>query len=155
MYKLVSALSKGANAFPNPTLESTLRKLSIVISLNKYKMEMNIMANNFITIESVVGSVKNKVKQNLKFKTSSFVWRIKFTAPLNPATVNNRNLYVTSLAQTPLKANIRYDSVENCIEIEPLAPYVKNESYLLHVTTNVKSKQGQSLPNEITIQFKV
>jgi hypothetical protein len=113
------------------------------------------MAHNFITIESIVGSVKNKVKQNLKYKTGNFVWRIKFTAPLNPATVNNRNLYVTSLAQTPLKANIRYDSVENCIEIEPLAPYEKNESYLLHVTTNVKSKQGQSLPNEITIQFKV
>jgi hypothetical protein len=110
---------------------------------------------NFITIESVVGSVKNKVKQNLKFKTGNFVWKIKFTAPLNPATVNNRNLYVTSVNQIPLKTNIRYDTIDNCIEIEPLAPYEKNESYLLHVTTNVKSKQGQSLPNEITIQFKV
>lgn len=110
---------------------------------------------NFITIESVIGSVKNKVKQNLKYKTGNFVWRIKFTAPLNPATVNNRNLYVTSVSQIPLKTNIRYDTVDNCIEIEPLAPYEKNESYLLHVTTNVKSKKGQSLPNEITIQFKV
>lgn len=110
---------------------------------------------NFITIESVVGGAKNKVKQNLKFKTGNFVWRIKFTAPLNPATVNNRNLYVTSLNQVPLNTNIRYDTVDNCIEIEPLSPYEKNESYLLHVTTNVKSKHGQSLPNEITIQFKV
>ncbi len=110
---------------------------------------------NFITIESIVGSGKNKVKQNLKFKTGSFVWRIKFTAPLNPATVNNRNLYVTSLNQVPLKTNIRYDSVDNCIEIEPLAPYEKNESYLLHVTTEVKSKLGQKLANEITIRFKV
>ncbi len=110
---------------------------------------------NFIIIESISGSGKSKVKQNLKFKTGSFVWRIKFTAPLNPATVNNRNLYVTSVNQIPLKTNIRYDTVDNCIEIEPLAPYAKNESYLLHVTTNVKSKQGQSLPNDITIQFKV
>lgn len=111
--------------------------------------------SNFITIESVVGSVKNRVKQNLKYKTGSFVWRIKFTAPLNPATVNNRNLYVTSLNQVPLQTNIRYNTIDNCIEIEPLAPYEKNESYLLHVTTNVKSKLGQKLPNEITIQFKV
>jgi hypothetical protein len=118
-------------------------------------MEMNIMASNFIVIESVVGSLKNRVKQNLKFKTGSFVWKIKFTAPLNPSTVNNRNLYVTSLSQTPLQTKIRYDSVDNCIEIEPMAPYTKNESYLLHVTTNVKSKHGQKLPNEITIQFKV
>lgn len=113
------------------------------------------MAPNYITIESVIGSVNNRVKQDLKFKTGSFVWKIKFTAPLNPSTVNNQNLYVTSLNQAPLKTNIRYDSVNNCIEIEPLAPYEKNESYLLHVTTKVKSKQGQSLPNNITIQFKV
>ncbi len=113
------------------------------------------MASNFITIESVSGNAKNLVKQDLKFKTGSFVWRIKFTAPLNPSTINNRNLYVTSLNQIPLPTNIRYDTIENCIEIEPLAPYTKNESYLLHVTANVKSKRGQSLKNEITIQFKV
>lgn len=113
------------------------------------------MAPNYITIESVTGSGKNRVKQDLKFKTGNFVWRIKFSAPLNPSTVNNQNLYVTSLNQTPLQTNIRYDSVENYIEIEPLAPYTKNESYLLHVTTNVKSHKGKALSNEITIQFKV
>jgi hypothetical protein len=113
------------------------------------------MANNFITIESVTGGVKNRVKQNLKFKTGNFVWRIKFTAPLNPATVNNKNLYVTSMSQAPLQTNIRYDSVNNFIEIEPLEPYSKNESYLLHVSTNVMSKKGQKLSSEITIQFKL
>jgi hypothetical protein len=118
-------------------------------------MEMIILASKYITIESVTGGVRDRVKQNLKFKTGKFVWRIKFTAPLNPSTVNNRNLYVTSLNQVPLLTNIRYDSVNNYIEIEPLEPYEKNESYLLHVTTNVKSKRGQKLPNEITIQFRV
>lgn len=110
---------------------------------------------NYITIESVMGSKETKVKQALKFRTGNFVWKIKFTAPLNPSTVNNRNLYVTSRNNTPLPTNIRYDSIGNYIEIEPLAPYARNESYLLHVTTNVKSKKGQTLPNEITIQFKV
>ena len=114
-----------------------------------------VIMSNFIKIESVKGSNQEKVNQSLKFKTGSFVCRIKFTAPLNPATVNNRNLYVTSLSQVPLQTNIRYDTVDNCIEIEPLSPYEKNESYLLHITTNVKSKLGQSLSDEITIQFKV
>ncbi len=113
------------------------------------------MASNFITIENITGAGNNRVKQNLKFKTGNFVWRIKFTAPLNPSTINNKNLYVTSIRQTPLKTNIRYDSVNNYIEIEPLEPYAKNESYLLHVTSNVMSKKGQKLPSEITIQFKV
>lgn len=113
------------------------------------------MGTNYITIESVVGDVQNRVKQNLKFRTGSFVWRIKFTAPLNPATINNKNLFVTSMDGSPLKTNIRYDSAERFIEIEPLAPYNKNESYLLHITTNVKSQKGQKLPKEITIQFKL
>lgn len=113
------------------------------------------MASNYITIESVSGEDKNRVKQSLKFKTGKFVWRIKFSAPLKPSTVNNRNLYVTSLNQTPLRTNIRYDTINNCIEIEPLESYSKDESYLLHISSNVKSKQGQKLPNDITIQFKV
>ncbi len=113
------------------------------------------MASKYITIENVSGATQGRVKQSLKFKTGSFVWRIKFTAPLNPSTVNNKNLYVTSMNQIPLKTNIRYDSVNNYIEIEPLEPYTKNESYLLHVTDQVMSKKGQKLPTEITIQFKV
>lgn len=109
----------------------------------------------YIKIESVTGGVKNLIKQDLKFKTGNFIWRVKFTAPLNPSTINNQNLYVTSINQTPLKTNIHYDSVNNYIQIEPLEEYTTNESYLLHITTNVKSKKGQKLSNEITIQFKV
>lgn len=109
----------------------------------------------YITIESVTGSGRNLIKEDLKFRTNNFVWRIKFTAPLKPATVNNKNLYVTNLNNTPLLTNIRYDSVNNYIEIEPLEPYNKNESYLLHVSGNVESRGGQKLPNDIIIQFRL
>lgn len=111
--------------------------------------------SHYITIESVTGSTRNKVRQDLKYKTGNFTWKIKFSLPLNPATVNNRNLYVTSMSDVPLKSNIRYDTVNNMIEIEPLEQYERNVSYLLHITTNVKSKNGKSLPNDITLQFKV
>lgn len=110
---------------------------------------------NYITIENITGGPRNKVKQDLRFKTGNFVWKIKFSSPLNPSTVNNQTLYVTTLSQAPLKTNIRYDSTSNCIEIEPLEAYTKNESYLLHVTTNVKSARGKALSREITLQFKV
>lgn len=113
------------------------------------------MAPRYITIESVTGGVSNRVKEDLKFKTDSFVWRIKFTAPLKPSTVNNKNLNVTNLNNVPLLTNIRYDSVNNCIEIEPLEPYNRNESYLLHISSKVESRRGQKLPNDITIQFKL
>ncbi|NLJ96624.1 MAG: hypothetical protein GX321_05680 [Clostridiales bacterium] len=113
------------------------------------------MATNYIKIESVTGGVQNRVKQNLKFKTGNFVWRIKFTAPLKASTINNKNLNVTTLNNTPLLTNIRYDTVGNYIEIEPLEPYNREESYLLNISSNVQSKRGQKLGNDISIQFKV
>lgn len=113
------------------------------------------MYNNYIKIESVSDEAQNKVKQTLKFQTGDFVWRVKFSAPLNPATVNNRNLYVTSLNKTPLKTNIRYDSINQYIEIEPLEPYSQNESYILTISKNVRSQGGQSLNSEVHIQFRL
>jgi len=113
------------------------------------------MSSNFIDIEAVSGGSQTIVKQDLKFKTGKFVWRVKFTAPLNPATVNNMNLYVTTLKEAPLKTSIRYDTVNNYIEIEPLEAYSKDESYILNITKNVESKGGQKLKNNIRLRFKV
>ncbi|MFU0827777.1 MAG: Big-5 domain-containing protein [Lachnoclostridium sp.] len=113
------------------------------------------MISNYINIESVSEGFEDKVKQTLKFRTGNFVWRIKFNAPLNPATINNRNLYVTSENQVPLKTYITYDSVNKYIEIQPVEPYTKNETYILTITRNVKSKGGQSLKKDIQVKFKV
>jgi len=110
---------------------------------------------NYITIESISGSRKDLIKQDLKQRTNQFVWRIKFSIPLNPATVNNKNIYITTVDNAPLLTNIRYDSVNNYVEIEPLEPYNRNESYLLHVTSNVESRKHKKLKKDITIQFSI
>lgn len=113
------------------------------------------MSTNYIDIESVPEGFENKVRQDLKFKTGKFVWIVKFNTPLDPASVNNINLYVTSVNLTPLKTSITYDANENSIQIEPLEAYAKDESYILHITTNVKSKGGKTLKKPIQLQFKV
>lgn len=110
---------------------------------------------NYLDIESVTDGFQDKVHQNLKFKTGKFVWQIKFNTPLDPSTVNNVNLYVTTLNLAPMQTSITYDATMNVIEIEPLDSYNKNESYILHVTTKVKSKGGKSLKQPIKIQFKL
>ncbi len=111
---------------------------------------------NYIEIESISDGIPaNLVHQDLKFKTGKFVWKVKFNIPLNPKTVNNVNLYVTSADQTPLKTSIHYDAENNMIEIEPLEAYAKEESYFLNITKNIESKGGQKLKKEIRIQFKV
>lgn len=110
---------------------------------------------NFISFESIPDEMEGKVKQNLKFKTGKFIWRVKFTAPLDPATINNMNLFVTDFSNTPLKTAIHYNSDSNEIEIEPLAAYVKDASYILHISKRVRSVGGQHLKSDISLQFKV
>ena len=109
----------------------------------------------YLNIESVTEGYEEKVHQNLKFKTGKFVWQIRFNTALDPATVNNINLYVTTINMAPLSTNITYDANTNTIEIEPLDSYTKDESYILHVTTNVKSRGGKPLKKPIKIQFKL
>lgn len=114
------------------------------------------MSSNFLNIEYVSDTIpKNKIKEDLKFKTGNFIWQVKFNIALDPKTVNNVNLYVTSVNQTPLKTSISYDTVNNTIEIKPLEPYSQNESYILNITRNVQSKGGQHLKDEVKLQFKL
>lgn len=123
--------------------------LSLVIHNEVFSMA------NYVDIESVSPGFENKVKQDLKFRTGKFVWRVRFNIPLDPRTVNNVNLFVTTLSQSPLRTNIFYDTLTNTIEIEPLEAYAQQESYILNVTTSVKSKGGQQLKAPIKIQFKI
>lgn len=110
---------------------------------------------NYVDIESVSSGMENKIRQDLKFRTGKFVWRIKFNVALDPKTVNNVNLNVTTSNGSPLLTEIRYDTLNNIIEIEPLEAYAQHESYILNVTTEVKSKGGQNLKAPVQLQFKI
>lgn len=108
----------------------------------------------YLAFESMSEGLENKVIQDLKFKTGNFLWRIKFNIPLDPKTVNNVNLYVTTVNLSPLRTAIRYNSLENEIEVEPLEPYAQDESYILNITTNVTSLSGKPLKEPLQVQFK-
>ena len=113
------------------------------------------MPQNYIEILSVSEGAESKVKQELKFKTGKFVWRVKFTAPLNPATVNNNNLYVTDSQGNLMNTIIRYDAEKNYIEIEPATVYTPLETYTLNVTKRVESQGGQKLKQEVQVRFNM
>ncbi len=109
----------------------------------------------YIDIKSVTGGDEKLVKQDLKFRTGKFVWKVIFNIELNPATVNNQNLQVYNSQNKPIDTKISYNSASNTIEIEPKEAYSTNETYTLHVGNRVESKGGQRLKNEITIEFAV
>ena len=111
------------------------------------------MAKNLIDIEDIPPQLANKVKQDLRFKTGNFVWRVRFNIPLDPHTVNKDTMYVTNSQNQKLRSYIRYDTKNEIIEVEPLEPYSTNEYYFLTITKNVKSRGGQSLKEPDQIQI--
>jgi len=110
---------------------------------------------NYIDIKSVSGSDEKLVKQDLKFRTGNFIWRVVFNIPLNPATVSNQTLTVFNSQKAPIETKISYNADTCAIQIEPREPYVQGEIYTLHVTKMVESKGGQRLKNDIDIEFAV
>lgn len=113
------------------------------------------MGANYLNIEDVPESLQKKVHQSLAFRTGNFVWRVKFSTPLNPSTVNATNMYLTSEAGELLKTSIRYNVEENMIEVQPLEPYAEGVSYYLTITTKVRSKGGQRLKEPVKIKFNL
>ena len=111
--------------------------------------------SKYLEFESMTEGLESKVHQDLKYMILNFVFKLKFNIPLDPMTVNNLNLYVTSMNLSPLKSAISYNSLENEIEVEPLEPYAQNESYILNITTNVTSLGGKPLKKPLQVQFKI
>lgn len=111
--------------------------------------------SDYLDIESMSDGLESKVKQDLKFKTGKFIWRVKFSTPLDARTVNNVNLFVTNTQGAVLSTAIHYDSEDSIIEIEPLEPYAQHESYTLNITTKVQSRGGQKLKAPVRLQFKI
>ena len=65
---------------------------------------------DYLSIEGMTEDLEGKVKQDLKYKTGNFLWKVKFNVPLDPKTVNNVNLYVTTENLSPLKTCLLYTS---------------------------------------------
>ncbi len=113
------------------------------------------MARHHLDIEDIPAHLTSRVKQDLKFKTGNFVWRVRFNTPLDPRTVNKDTMYVRNSSNQRLHTLIRYDVEKEQIEIEPLEPYATNEYYYLVITTKVKSRGGQTLSEPVEIKFKL
>ena len=111
--------------------------------------------SKYLDIEAMSDGLEDKVKQNLKFKTGNFVWKVRFNIPLDPKTVNKETMYVTNSQNQRLQTYIHYDTQNELIEIEPLEPYATNELYSLIITTNVKSRGGQRLGEPVSVKFKL
>lgn len=94
-------------------------------------------------------------REHLLTKTYSFSWQIRFSLELDPKTVNNTTMFVTSPSGSLINCKITYNEISNTIDIRPLERYEPGSTYTLTVTTRVKSLQGATMKKDLTFPFKV
>jgi len=82
-------------------------------------------------------------------------WYIRFSAPLDPATVTADNMEVTDTEGYIMRTFIRYDEKKNMIALSPLDSYMEGIYYLLHISRRVKSDRGRPLQKEVHLLFKL
>lgn len=81
-------------------------------------------------------------------------WVIKFNNPLNPDTVNNKNINVTDENGKEVPVSISLGSSPNLIIVSPMVSgYEPGKKYNLIVGTNVQSNSGKKLTKPTTLQF--
>ncbi len=113
------------------------------------------MARKFLDIEEIPEGMEKKVRQDLKFRTGVFVWRVKFNIPLDPTSITESSMFVANTKGQRIESKIRYDAETFQIEVEPLVPYAQDEYYYLYITTSVRSKNGQKLSKPVQLKFKL
>lgn len=82
-------------------------------------------------------------------------WYIRFSAPLDPATVTAKNMAVTDTEGYIMRTVIRYDEGRNMIAVSPLDSYMEGIYYILHISKKVKSDKGKPLGKEVYVLFKL
>ena len=95
------------------------------------------------------------VREHLSCKTFNFYWKLRFNKELDPKTVNNTTMFVTTPDGGMFNCKISYNTVEENIEIHPLEQYSPNTEYTLTITTRVMSINGAHLPKDIYIPFSI
>ncbi|MCL2564604.1 MAG: tetratricopeptide repeat protein [Defluviitaleaceae bacterium] len=109
-----------------------------------------------IRIATTDPSLKDKISVRLIGDNLEQIhWYIRFSAPLDPATVTAKNMDVTDTEGYIMRTVIRYDADRNMIALSPLDSYMEGLYYILHISKKVKSDRGKPLGKEVYVLFKL
>ncbi len=106
-----------------------------------------------LNVESNNDQILTKVKNNARTLDKQMEWSIKFNEPLDPNTINSKNMYVIDSRNRRLDVSYAYDKETDFLIVKPIGEYKPNEDYRLVLTKKVKSVKGRYLKNEIVIKF--
>jgi hypothetical protein len=83
-------------------------------------------------------------------------WTIKFNMPLDPATINSQNIYVTDDNNQPVATVLSPSPDSAAVAVTPASPYTPGKEYRLFITSGLTSaKGGLPLHPPVVVPFTV
>lgn len=84
------------------------------------------------------------------------IWTIRLTKPVDSTSVNGDTIKVINKANgNAVNVNLHIQSSdESCINIIPINNYASGSEYSIVISKNLKSKDGSTLKNDVTMDFK-
>ena len=111
--------------------------------------------SKFISVEEENLPEGTVFREHLLSKSYNFSWQIRFSLELDPKSINNTTMFVTSQSGNIINCKISYNEITNTIEIKPLEHYEPKATYILTITTRVKSIKGASLKEDVSLPFSI
>lgn len=106
-----------------------------------------------INPHTIFASEPTFIKENVPLDK---VWTITFNQEVDFSTVNNENIYVTDRYGNKISTFFgnEMNPPKNQVKISSTSGYTYSTEYLLHLTQNLKDKNGNSLNKPTVLKFK-
>ncbi|KGP74666.1 Ig-like domain-containing protein [Pontibacillus yanchengensis] len=82
-------------------------------------------------------------------------WTIQFNTTLDEETINEESIRVTNLDGEEMNVNTTIVDGNSVVVEAPPSGYTPGESYLLHISSDIKSTDGYKLKNAVVMDFTV
>ncbi|MBU8905926.1 Ig-like domain-containing protein [Desertibacillus haloalkaliphilus] len=108
-------------------------------------------------VDRIVNDENNKEfeQEDVSPVSADKTWSIQFSTKLNASTVNSENFIVSNSEEEIIEVDITYNEATGTVTIEPVETFVTGEAYMLFISSDVTSEEGQKLVESITMSFSI
>ena len=97
---------------------------------------------------------EKKLDGDVRYVPSNKVWTVRFNGKVDPNSIDHNSIYILDKNNSKV-STINLTVNNDSVTIANSAEYIEGETYLLSISTKVKSNSGNPLKSEVKLTFMV
>jgi len=135
-----------------PYYQNTRRNQFITYQVEGSNFSGYMSSSNLLPLDTLQGALEwEDPKDNV---TVDKTWDIEMNTEIDPASVNERNVYMVRQDGVGIRADVSVSEDKHHIIVEPQNDYMPGEIYTLHIK-DIMSKQGLKMESTTAMKFEV